>query len=432
MPSTPAVPVRMLAQAGLPRSLKSRVAHVIAGSRDPLARLRAGRGLELYYEVGDPHSQLCAALARRLLPRLQLPLTIRLVPAPDASTYPEEARQRAFAAADAARLAPCHGLPAPQPIAPDQRAALEARLAAANDAAAFLEAEREGLAQLASGQPLAAPAAADLAQAQALLRANAARRTRLGHYLPAMWQYRGEWFWALDRLEFLESRLRAAGALAGDAALSQPDYGKLPEPAVATGSPLEFWFSFRSPYSYLAAVELLRRREQGGALNLQVRPVLPMIMRGLPVPRIKRLYIVRDVKRRADALGIPFGYIHDPVGDGVLRLLTVFPYEADAATQLRYCAIAGQSVWAEGLDACRDDVLRSVFERCGLDWSAAQRKLAQGFDTRRAEADREALFAAGLWGVPSFRQGSMTTWGQDRMWMIDRTTAAPTTTGTTP
>src|SRR3546814_15517909 len=51
--------------AGLAPSFKSRIAERIAASRDPLARLRAGRGLELYYEVGDPHSQLCAALARR-------------------------------------------------------------------------------------------------------------------------------------------------------------------------------------------------------------------------------------------------------------------------------------------------------------------------------------------------------------------------------
>jgi len=167
-------------------------------------------------------------------------------------------------------------------------------------------------------------------------------------------------------------------------------------------------------------VELLRRRASGPRTPLQVRPVLPMVMRGLPVPRIKRLYIVRDVKRCADAQAIPFGHIHDPVGDGVLRLLTVFPKDADPDTQLRYCAIAGQTVWAEGLDARRDDVMQSVLQRCGLDWAAAQRRLAQGIDTAHAEAHREALFAAGLWGVPSFRLGSFTTWGQDRLWMLEQ------------
>jgi 2-hydroxychromene-2-carboxylate isomerase len=40
-------------------------------------------------------------------------------------------------------------------------------------------------------------------------------------------------------------------------------------------------------------------------------------------------------------------------------------------------------------------------------------------DVRAAEEHRDALFAAGLWGVPSFRYGGFTTWGQDRLWMLD-------------
>lgn len=409
-----------LPAAGLPPSFKSRIAERIASSRDPLARLRAGRELELYYEAGDPHSQLCAALARKLLSRLNIPLRIRVVAAPDAATYPEEASQRAFAASDAARIAPCHKLRAPIAIAPEQRAAFAARLCSAgDDTERFLQTDSECLAMLAAGKPLTADAAA-LHHANTMLAANAARRRKLGHYLPAMWQYRGEWFWALDRLDLLAARLHADHALHDNAPLTNFDPGKLAEPPAAPGALLEFWYSFRSPYSYLAAVELLRRRERGAYPNLQVRPVLPMVMRGLPVPRIKRLYIVRDVKRCADQLGIAFGRIHDPVGDGVLRLLTVYPHDADADTQLRYCVVAGQSVWAEGLDATRDDVLRSVFDRCGLDWNTAQEKLAAGFDTKAAEAHRAALFAAGLWGVPSFRLGGFTTWGRDRMWMLDQ------------
>jgi 2-hydroxychromene-2-carboxylate isomerase len=415
--SAPIAP-RYLPRAGLRRSLVSHIAERIASSRDPLARLRAGDALELYYEAGDPHSQLCAALARRLLPRLSVPLRIRLVPEPAAETYPEADRQRSFATIDAARIAPCHGLPAPVSLDEVQRRALQRRLTAAgDDAAAFLDAEARALSDPAALTDVGTALDADAA---ALLQANAARRAKLGHYLPAMWQYRGEWFWALDRLDFLLDRLAGRHAIDRREPLSRLVPDALPETPVAAGTPLEFWYSFRSPYSYLAAVELLRHREQSRFANLQLRPVLPMVMRGLPVPRAKRLYIVRDVKRCADALGIPFGAIHDPVGDGVLRLLTVFPYEADADTQLRYCAIAGQSIWAEGLDLRRDDALASVFARCGLDWPAAQRKLAAGIDTRQAEAHREALFAAGLWGVPSFRLGGFTTWGRDRIWMLER------------
>jgi len=407
--------------AGLKPSFKSRIAERIAGSRDPISRLRAGTALELYYEAGDPHSQLCAALAHRLLPRLRVALKIHLVPPPAASTYPEEARQRAFAALDAQRIAACHRMAPPQLLTPDQRQSLEAQLAGCGDqAAAFLAAEQSALDAIAAGHSL--PAGTERQRCESLMRRNAARRERLGHYLPAMWQYRGEWFWALDRLEFLQQRLIADGVLADEGRpLSDFDPSRFrPETTVAPDAPLEFWFSFRSPYSYLAAVEMLRLRARGLHPKLQVRPVLPMVMRGLPVPRVKRLYIVRDVKRCADAQGIPFGRIHDPVGAGAFRLLTVFPYDADTDTQLRYCAIAGQSVWAEGIDVSQDAGLRSVFERCGLDWVSAQQKLAQGIDTRQAEANREALFAAGLWGVPSFRRGGFTTWGQDRMWMLGR------------
>lgn len=412
-------PPLTLPAAGLPPSFKSRVAERIASSRDPLARLRAGRELELYYEAGDPHSQLCAALARKLLPRLRVPLRIRVVPAADASTYPEEDRQRAFAASDAERIAACHGLPAPVTVPSARRAAFAARLCeAGDDAEAFLRIEQDCLARLDARQPLNVDNNGQH-RADLLLAANAARRRKLGHYLPAMWQYRGEWFWALDRLEFLHARLQSAQALHDTAPLSVVDPSRLPDSAPTPDAPLEFWFSFRSPYSYLAAVELLRCRAQGLHANLVIRPVLPMVMRGLPVPRIKRLYIVRDVKRCADRLGIEFGRIHDPVGDGVLRLLTVYPHNAEADTQLRYCVLAAQSVWAEGLDACRDDVLRSILERCGLDWHSAQEKLAAGVDTSQAEGHREALFAAGLWGVPSFRLGEFTTWGRDRLWMID-------------
>ena len=42
-------------------------------------------------------------------------------------------------------------------------------------------------------------------------------------------------------------------------------------------------------------------------IPLVLRPIAPMVARGLPVPQVKRLYIVRDAKRCADRLGIPFG-----------------------------------------------------------------------------------------------------------------------------
>src|SRR3546814_18144266 len=74
--------------------------------------------------------------------------------------------------------------------------------------------ERECLAAIANGDTLTTDADASRKGA-AVLAANAARRRKLGHYLPGMWQYGGEWFWALDRLDFVHVRLPADDALKG-------------------------------------------------------------------------------------------------------------------------------------------------------------------------------------------------------------------------
>jgi 2-hydroxychromene-2-carboxylate isomerase len=38
-----------------------------------------------------------------------------------------------------------------------------------------------------------------------------------------------------------------------------------------------------------------------------------------------------------------------------------------------------------------------------------------------AEANREEMFAGGLWGVPSFRvNDAEPRWGQDRLWAIEQ------------
>lgn len=59
---------------------------------------------------------------------------------------------------------------------------------------------------------------------------------------------------------------------------------------------LEFFFSFRSPYSYLAAP---RAFALAGRFDVEVvfRGVIPMAMRGQSVPVAKRLHTMRDTKR---------------------------------------------------------------------------------------------------------------------------------------
>jgi 2-hydroxychromene-2-carboxylate isomerase len=83
-----------------------------------------------------------------------------------------------------------------------------------------------------------------------------------------------------------------------------------------------------------------------------------------------------------------------------------------------------QGVWSEGLDAGTDAHLKVIVERSGLNWQAAKDILKSKSNEQHwravAEQNREALFALGLWGVPSFKYEDTAVWGQDRFWVIEK------------
>jgi 2-hydroxychromene-2-carboxylate isomerase len=151
---------------------------------------------------------------------------------------------------------------------------------------------------------------------------------------------------------------------------------------------------------------------------VNLRYVLPMVMRGLPVPREKRMYIVFDTAREARMRGIPFGRLNDPVGKPTERGLALMPLALAQGKGESYVLSFMQGVWAEGLDAGSDTDLRKIVERAGLLWTQAKEALDLNEWRMVAEANRSAMFALGLWGVPSFHVGNTAVWGQDRLWAV--------------
>ncbi len=58
---------------------------------------------------------------------------------------------------------------------------------------------------------------------------------------------------------------------------------------------LDFYFSFRSPYSYLAADRVFKLADLY-KIPVIPKPVMPMVNRGISLPKVKRNYILRDAK----------------------------------------------------------------------------------------------------------------------------------------
>lgn len=177
---------------------------------------------------------------------------------------------------------------------------------------------------------------------------------------------------------------------------------------------IDFFFSFRSPYSYLAAPRVFALEDEFD-VDVRFRGVIPMAMRGQSVPMSKRLHTLRDVKREADRLGMPFGRIHDPIGDGALRCLLVAEHAASVGRVRDFVLTAGQAIWSEAVDVAGDAGLRSVCERSGLEWTSCASALSAPHTRLAVDANTAAVARLGHWGVPLLVLDGDVFWGQDRV-----------------
>ncbi len=75
----------------------------------------------------------------------------------------------------------------------------------------------------------------------------------------------------------------------------------------ASAVTLEFFPSLRSPYTAISFDRAIALAHSEPEVKLMLRPVMPMMMRGVPAPRAKQLYIMTDSKREADYYGQKFG-----------------------------------------------------------------------------------------------------------------------------
>ncbi|MCX6385017.1 MAG: DsbA family protein [Solirubrobacterales bacterium] len=177
---------------------------------------------------------------------------------------------------------------------------------------------------------------------------------------------------------------------------------------------VDYFYSFRSPYSYLSAPRAFALADDY-EIDLRFRGVIPMMMRGQSVPTAKRIHTLRDAKREADRLKMPFGHIHDPLGEGATRCLGVSEHAIDLGRQREFVLSAGQGIWSEATDPATEPGLRLICERAGLEWEGCRAALSDPAIADRVEANTQELLDIGHWGVPVFVYEGEQFWGQDRI-----------------
>ncbi|WP_337186401.1 DsbA family protein [Phenylobacterium sp.] len=194
-----------------------------------------------------------------------------------------------------------------------------------------------------------------------------------------------------------------------------------------------FW-SFRSPYSYLATTRIAEIAARYD-VDMRIRPVYPLAVRvdGFFDRQDPRwlMYLGRDCYRTAQMLGMTFGPPRpDPIVMNLatreipreqpyIRRLTHLGQAAcEAGRGIPFICEVARIIWdgqTDGWD--RGDHLARATARAGLDLPTLDAVVAAEGERLEAEvqASHAALDAAGHWGVPTFVFEGEPFFGQDRI-----------------
>ena len=205
---------------------------------------------------------------------------------------------------------------------------------------------------------------------------------------------------------------------------------------------IDTYWSFRSPYSYLAIPDLLQLREDYD-VDIALRVVLPIAVRAPekvfdPDNLKPMLYIVMDAQRRAEYLDIPYRFPANP--DPVVQDLKTLSVPEEQPYIYRLCKLGveaqrrgkglelaaavsrlimgGTDNWHQG------DHLANAVASAGLELAELDAAIADGDHMTEIEQNQQDLDAAGHWGVPTMVVRDEPFFGQDRIdtlrWRLDQ------------
>ena len=191
---------------------------------------------------------------------------------------------------------------------------------------------------------------------------------------------------------------------------------------MADQEPIRFYFSFRSPYSWLALV----RVEAALApypVALQYIPVFPPPdFKNDPtaVPN-KLAYIRVDMARIAEAYGITATKSFSTVDTNWVRPHAAFLYAQDHGKGCEFARSLYDARFVHGADITSDTVMSEVASAHGLDPAAliAASLDEPGFQTRVVLGMIQGAQEDAIFGVPLFVFRGERFWGNDRIeWLV--------------
>jgi len=197
----------------------------------------------------------------------------------------------------------------------------------------------------------------------------------------------------------------------------------------------DLFFSFRSPYSYLA-IGRYRELSETHTVDIALRPVYPIAIRDpdiLFTNALQGRYIFIDAARSAQMLGIPYRWPRpDPVVQDMMtrkvsedqpyihRLTRMGQAAQKRGKGLAFADEVSKVIWSGAVDDWHEgEHLAEAVSRAGLDLAELDAEVTAQADALDAEIseNQDALTDAGHWGVPTLVFEGEPFFGQDRIEM---------------
>ena len=385
--------------------------------------------VEYFHQLDDPYSHLTAQVLAKFAARYNIGVKPHLINATGGKNQPRLAELAVWAHRDAALIAPHYGLSfpkdAPETPSPELQTQSANYLAALSPETFLDEIETVSTALWTGDEAFFAQQGRPSADGAGARAAGSQRMAALNHYSGATFYYAGEWYWGVDRLFYLETRLQELAA----SRKGVHDY-LVPRPDIDTGGvdasslTLDFYPSLNSPYTSIIFDKTIAVKNACN-ITFNHKPVLPMIMRGVAATNTKGTYIFFDTKREAEFLGVPFGPIITPISAPTRAAYALLPWAYEQGKDEALMSSLLRAAWSQNIALHKNSGMARAVERAGLDWDDARKQFKRD-DWRQliAEHQHEMLEGMGLWGVPSYRlsgpdgEPDLMVWGQDRLWLV--------------
>ena len=182
---------------------------------------------------------------------------------------------------------------------------------------------------------------------------------------------------------------------------------------------VRFYFSFRSPYSWLAVYRINLIIDEL-PVNFELIPVFPPkdFNNDTGLNKNKLRYMREDISRIAAAYGLTVKRTGLKEPDWI-RPHAAYLYAADQGKAMEFCLSAHTARFSEGLDLGDDKVIGDIADQCDLNPEQAvnasnDRKYHHRVMQGMSKANEIRLF-----GVPFFIYKENKYWGNDRIeWLL--------------